>query len=237
MNTIVFKWRDEFIRVNPMDIVYFRADGNYSTMTLASRKEQLLTMNLSKVMVTLETQLGIQSGLFERVGRDLIIRKACIFSIQTLKKQLVLTIPGSDTYFELQVSKEALRKLKKNQDKQYSNKTKFQLRELQTRKNYPLMTGNNTFGRQSKISECVYQVDNGDNQMSRHHFNVSVCFEADDDSYKLYITDMNSSNGTFINNKQVTANQPQQLYLGDIIRAGKTEFVTEYLDIEKTEII
>lgn len=237
MNTIVFKWRDEFIRVNPMDIVYFRADGNYSTMTLASRKVQLLTMNLSKVMVTLETQLTVQSELFERVGRDLIIRKECVFSIQILKKQLILTVPGSDIYFELNASKEALKKLKENQIKKYSNINNLQIRELQTRKAYPLIVGNNLFGRQSKSSVCKNQIDNGDNLMSRKHFNLIVYFDTVKSVYELFITDTNSANGIFLNNKQVTANQSQQLYLGDIIRAGKTEFVTEYLDVEKTEII
>jgi len=237
MSTIVFKWRDELIRINPVDIIYFRADGNYSIMVLASRKEQLLTMNLSKVMISLETQLGVQSDLFERVGRELIIRKVCIFCIQILKKQLVLTVPGSDTYFELQASKEALRKLKENQEKKYSGSYKLQLRELQTRKIYPLITGNNFFGRHSKLSECKNQIDNGDTQMSRQHFNLIVCFEPVGSVYELYVADTNSSNGTFLNNKPVAVNQPQQLYVGDIIRAGKTEFVPEILDIEKTEII
>jgi len=58
MDNLIFKWRDELIQVNPDDIVYFQADGNYSVMMLASRKEQLLSMNLSKVQLTLEEQLG-----------------------------------------------------------------------------------------------------------------------------------------------------------------------------------
>ena len=79
MNLLVFKWRDELIQVNTDDIVYFKADGNYSKMMLAFRKEQLLSMNLSKVQFILEEQLGFQSILFERIVRDLIIRKACLF--------------------------------------------------------------------------------------------------------------------------------------------------------------
>ncbi|MDP4107418.1 MAG: LytTR family DNA-binding domain-containing protein [Bacillota bacterium] len=102
--------------MNSDDIVYFQADGNYSIMLLASRKEQLLTMNLSKVQLTLEEQLGSQSALFERVGREFIIRKAFIFSIQTLKQKLILAVPNSEKFFELQVSKEALKKLKVGQE-------------------------------------------------------------------------------------------------------------------------
>jgi len=51
MNNLIFKWRDELIQVNIDDIVYFQADGNYSIMMLTSRKEQLLTINLSKVQL------------------------------------------------------------------------------------------------------------------------------------------------------------------------------------------
>ncbi|MDP4239438.1 MAG: LytTR family DNA-binding domain-containing protein [Bacteroidota bacterium] len=116
MDCLIFKWRDELIQVNSDDIVYFQADGNYSIMLLASRKEQLLTMNLSKVQLTLEEQLGSQSALFERVGREFIIRKAFIFSIQTLKQKLILAVPNSEKFFELQVSKEALKKLKVGQE-------------------------------------------------------------------------------------------------------------------------
>src|ERR1035437_3672138 len=116
MDILIFKWRDELIQVNPDELVYFQADGNYSIMMLASRKEQLLTMNLMKVQLTLEEQLGSQSALFERVGRDLIIRKAFIFSIQTLRKKLILAVPNSEKFFELQVSKEALKKLKENHE-------------------------------------------------------------------------------------------------------------------------
>ena len=100
MNNLIFKSRDELIQVNPDDIVYFQADGNYSIMVLTSRKEQLLTMNLSKVQLMLDEQLGTQSALFERIGRDLIIRKAYLFSIQVLRKKLILAVPNSEKYFD-----------------------------------------------------------------------------------------------------------------------------------------
>ena len=88
MNNLLFKTHDEIIQINPEDIVYFQADGNYSLMVLTSRKVQLLTINLSRVHLTLDKQLGSQSELFERVGRDLIIRKTFIYLIQTLRKKI-----------------------------------------------------------------------------------------------------------------------------------------------------
>jgi len=93
MKTLIFNWRDELIRIKPEEIVYFEADGNYSKMMLVSKKQQFLSMNLSKVMAKLQEHLGQNSEIFERVGRDLIIRKAYLYSIHILQKQLVLTVP------------------------------------------------------------------------------------------------------------------------------------------------
>lgn len=236
MSTIVFKWRDEYIRVNPEDIVYFRADGNYSIMTLTSRKERLLSMNLSGVFEILESQLGVHVDMFERVGRSLIIRKKCIFGIHVLKKQLILAVSGSNLYFELQVSKEALKKLKENQEDRFKVDCNLQLRELQTRKSYPLFSGNNLFGRQSKQSNCKNQIDNGDNQISRSHFCIIVHFETEIEDYSLSVMDLNSANGTFVNNQSISAKQPLQIHIGDIIRAGRTDFILGINDTDKTEI-
>ena len=238
MDTLIFKWRDELIQVNPDDIVYFKADGNYSVMMLASRKEQLLSMNLSKVQLTLEEQLGSQSDLFERIGRDLIIRKAYLYSIQVLRKKLILAVPNSEKYFELQVSKEALKKLKVGQEtKPIVHSIQAQLRDLQTRKIYPLKTGMNRFGRKSNPTECEHPIDNGDNKISRLHFNIVVYEQVPDGKYEFYVADLNSSNGTFHNEERISSDNPKPISIGAKIRAGKTEFVLEYADMDKTEII
>lgn len=236
MNTLIFKWRDDFIQVNPEDIVYFQADGNYSVMMLASRKEQLLTLNLSKVQLILEEQLGSQTSIFERVGRDLIIRKAFIYSIQTLRKKLILSIPNSEKYFELEVSKEALKKLKETQQEKPKRINEVQLRDLQTRKIYPLHIGNNRFGRKSNSMECEQPVDNGDSKISRLHFNIIVYQRLPETIYEFYVQDMNSSNGTFHNEERISTKVPKPINIGVKIKAGKTEFVLEYADLNKTEI-
>jgi len=238
MDILIFKWRDELIQVNPDDIVYFQADGNYSVMMLASRKEQLLSMNLSKVQLILDEQLGVKSSLFERVGREFIIRKAFIYSIQTLRKKLILAVPNSEKYFELQDSKEALKRLKENQEiKPTTISSKFQLRDLQTRKIYPLQIGYNRFGRKSNPTECDHIIDNGDNKISRLHFNIDVCLQVPGGKYEFYVTDLNSSNGTFHNEERISSDNPKPISIGAKIRAGKTEFVLEYTDMDKTEII
>jgi len=238
MDNLIFKWRDELIQVNPEDIVYFQADGNYSVMFLASRKEQLLTMNLSKVQLILEEQLGIQSKLFERVGRDLIIRKAFIYSIQTLRKKLILSIPNSDKFFELEVSKDALKKLKESQEEKPNNKlNQIQLRDLQTRKIYPLHLGHNRFGRKSNSTECEHPIDNGDSKISRLHFDIIVFQPLPEAISEFYVQDLNSANSTFHNENRVSSENPEAINIGAKIKAGNTEFILEFADLDKTEIM
>lgn len=233
MKTLIFNWRDELIRIKPEEIVYFEADGNYSKMMLASKKEQLLSMNLSKVMVKLQEHLGQKSEMFERVGRDLIIRKACLYSIHILHKQLVLTVPGTDIFFDLKVSKEALKTLKEKQEiKQFICVKNVQLRELQTRKVYPLIIGDNRFGRKSVTTECDQMIDNGDSQMSRLHFNIQIQRQNSD----CIIVDLGSANGTYLNGIRLNPNEPKPIGAGARIKAGKTEFIIELVDSDKTEI-
>jgi hypothetical protein len=237
MEILIFNRRDELIKVNLNDIVYFQADGNYSNMVMASQKEQLLTINLSKIQVTLVEQLGHQSALFERVGRDLIIRRAYLFSIQTLRQKLILLIPNSGKLFELHVSKEALKKLKENQEVEpYENVGEAQLRDLLTRKIYPLKFGLNRFGRKSNTSESEFQIDNGDNQISRQHFTIEVSLEEKTSTYKYFLVDSGSANGTFLNNERIVKDTSTLLHFGCTIKAGKTEFILEQTDLDRTEI-
>jgi len=237
MKNLIFKYRDELIQVNPDDIVYFQADGNYSIMVLTSRKEQLLTMNLSKVQLMLDEQLGTQPALFERIGRDLIIKKAYLFSIQVLRKKLILAVPNSEKYFELQVSKEALKKLKENQEIKSSKIfIELQLRDLQTRKIYPLMLGQNRLGRKSNTVTCELAIDNGDSKISRQHFNIDVSRDVQTGIYAYNLTDLNSANGTYLNEQLISNQTATVLNIGAKIRAGKTDFVLEKVDLDKTEM-
>ena len=238
MSNLIFNWRDELIQVNHEDIVYFKADGNYTIMTLTSRQEQLLTINLSKVQLVLDQQLGIKSALFERISKDLIIRKSFVFSIQTLKKRLVLVIPNSEKVFELHVSKEALKTLKENHEpKLIPILNGIQLRDLQTRKIYPFVMGQNRFGRKSNSSECEHQIDNGDNKISRQHFTIEVQLNDDASTYGCYLIDTKSANGTYLNDERIDVESRLRLNFGSKIRVGKTEFVFEFTDTDCTELL
>lgn len=238
MNNLIFKSRDELIQVNPDEIVYFKADGNYSKMILSSGKEKLLTMNLTKVQMILDEQLGNQSALFERVGRDVIIRKAYLFTIQVLRKRLILTVPNCEKYFELSVSKEALKKLKEDHENMHIFfSPRAQLRDLQTRNIYPLKTGLNRFGRKSNSTACDNQIDNGDNQISRLHFEIDVRQIDSTINYEYSLTDSQSANGTYLNNERIETGVTVLLSFGDKIRVGKTKLMLENIDIDRTEII
>ena len=238
MSNLIFNWRDELIQVNHEDIVYFKADGNYTIMTLTSRQEQLLTINLSKVQLVLGEQLGIKSTLFERISKDLIIRKAFVFSIQTLKKRLVLVVPNNEKVFELHVSKEALKTLKENHEPRIIPVLNgIQLRDLQTRKIYPFVMGQNRFGRKSNSSECEHQIDNGDNKISRQHFTIEVQLNDDASTYGCYLIDTKSANGTYLNDERIDVESRLRLNFGSKIRVGKTEFVFEFTDTDCTELL
>jgi DNA-binding LytR/AlgR family response regulator len=148
MHTLVFNGRDEMIKITANEIVFIVADGNYSRARLTTGKDQLLSINLSNVYALLENQLGSWSDQFVRVGRDLIIQNCCIYSIHTLKKRLILKVHETGKYYELEVSKEALKKLKTKQELDLQNRTtNIQLKDNKTQEVYPLQTGNNFFGR------------------------------------------------------------------------------------------
>jgi len=238
MNILIFIWRDELIRVNPENIVFFQADGNYSTMTLTNKKKQLITMNLSKVQQTLDEQLGALACQFERVGRDIIFRKQFFYSIHNLKRKLVLSIPNSGEYLEIGVSKEALKKLRNSFQENLNVTVKeIHLRDVQTRTVYPLKSGNNIFGRKSNRIVSDFPIDNDDLSISRKHFNLIVIDNLKENMYDIFLQDMNSANGTLYNKKNVPATNPIQIYIGAVIRAGQTEFRLEYSGLDETTLI
>ena len=75
-------------------------------------------------------------------------------------------------------------------------------------------------------------IDNGDSQMSRLHFNIRIHRQNCD----CTIVDLGSANGTFLNGTVLSPNEPKSIKAGAIIKAGKTEFIIELVDSDKTEI-
>jgi DNA-binding LytR/AlgR family response regulator len=103
---------NELVRVKPERIVYVESDGNYSTLVLHDKTEQVFTMNLAHFQQMIEEQLGKEAMTFIRIGKQLIINRAYIFKINPNKQQLIMSDMDKNIAFDLQASKEALKQLK-----------------------------------------------------------------------------------------------------------------------------
>ena len=103
---------NELVRVKPERIVYVESDGNYSTMVLHDRTEQLFTMNLAHCQQLIERQLGKEAETFIRLGKQLIVNRAYIYKINVSRQQLIMADMALNEAFTLQASKEALKQLK-----------------------------------------------------------------------------------------------------------------------------
>ena len=102
----------ELVRVKPERIVYVESDGNYSTLVLHDKTEQVFTMNLAHFQQMIEEQLGKEAMTFIRIGKQLIVNRAYIFKINPNKQQLIMSDMDVNIAFDLQASKEALKQLK-----------------------------------------------------------------------------------------------------------------------------
>ena len=109
---IIISNTNELVRVKPERIVYVKSDGNYSTMVLHDKTEQVFTMNLAQCQQLMEEQLGKEAMTFIRLGKQLIVNRAYIFKINPNKQQLIMSNTEVNNAFTLQASKEALKQLK-----------------------------------------------------------------------------------------------------------------------------
>ncbi len=103
---------NELVRVKPERVVYVESDGNYSTMVLHDKTENVFTMNLAHCQELIEKQLGKDAETFIRIGKQLIINRDYIFKINPTKQQLIMSDMALNHAFTLQASKEALKQLK-----------------------------------------------------------------------------------------------------------------------------
>ncbi|MHC4187966.1 MAG: FHA domain-containing protein [Planctomycetota bacterium] len=93
---------------------------------------------------------------------------------------------------------------------------------------YLLGKGTKIFGRSEVliiqiVEECI----------SRRHLRISF----DKDSQKYYATDMKSTNGVFINNKQIEPNIETALKNGDYIMFGQTYFEFTEKDLPNAKAV
>lgn len=86
-----FHDRTGFNLVDPRDIVFIKANGNYSELFLSDRKNELVTMNIGKI----EKMLGNDS--FIRVSRSNIINLNYLVRVD--KKKMVCELKNEEIYY------------------------------------------------------------------------------------------------------------------------------------------
>ena len=108
---IFFNSRDELQRIEVSKIVYFEADGNYTSIVMVNKLRASVCMNLGEMERTLSAQIGEESRHFMRIGKRFIINMQYVYSINVLKQQLILS--DYDHFaFQINISKDALKKMK-----------------------------------------------------------------------------------------------------------------------------
>lgn len=108
---IYFNSRDEFLRIDISKIVYFAADGNYTDIVLSNKIKDTVGLSMANLQTYLTDNLKEKARCFVRIGKSYIININYIHRINVLRQQLVLT-DYRHTVYQLDISKEALKKLK-----------------------------------------------------------------------------------------------------------------------------
>ncbi len=110
---------NELVRVATDEIVYVRADGNYSDLVLTSGKSHKMTFQLHYFDETFQL---LRHNMFVRVGRSLIVNKRYIYVINLTDHLLMFAgqqITGDIK--PLQVSRDSLKQLKEMLEKEKGN--------------------------------------------------------------------------------------------------------------------
>ena len=103
--------RDELYRIDTSKIVYFEAEGNYTNVVLSNKLRGSVCMNLAQMQQVLSDNLKEAASVFARVGKRYIVNLSYVYQISVLRQKLILSDGGVFTY-QLNISKEALKKLK-----------------------------------------------------------------------------------------------------------------------------
>lgn len=103
--------RDELYKIDITRIVFFEADGNYTSFTLCNGQKGSVCMNLAQMQKLIAENLSDSAATFARIGKRHIINMNYVFHISLLKQRLTLS-DGASFAYDLDISKEALKKLK-----------------------------------------------------------------------------------------------------------------------------
>ena len=111
-NYVILSNSNVLVRVIASDIIYISSEGSYSTMVLIDGRKHVFSFNLSSFEKQLETQLGLESQIFIRLGKSLIINSKYIYSINVPAQELILSSSSIPGEFILNASRDALKSLK-----------------------------------------------------------------------------------------------------------------------------
>jgi DNA-binding LytR/AlgR family response regulator len=93
--------------------VWFAADKNYTFLQLNNGQKLVFTFSLQKMEQYLSEKLGKDAKMFARIGKSYIINLNCVYRIDIVKQKLHLFDAVNQKEFTLDVSKEALKNLRK----------------------------------------------------------------------------------------------------------------------------
>lgn len=113
----------ELVRVATDEILYVRADGNYSDLVLISGRSRKMTFQIHFFDDIFQQ---LQNNVFVRVGRSLIVNKRYIYVINLTEQLLILYggnmpqpvefygLPSPGRQRDITISRDALKQLKES---------------------------------------------------------------------------------------------------------------------------
>ena len=118
---LVFKTRDELVRIKIERILYFEAERNYTKLVLTNGIQFVFAVNLGKIEEILEAQIQNYNSVLLRVGKSFIINKNHVLQISLPKNKLLFEAADGKAK-ELIVPKEPLKLLKDLLEKELTGK-------------------------------------------------------------------------------------------------------------------
>lgn len=95
----------------PIDqVLYFEADGNYTSVVTRDGRERVFTYQLGEIAKIIQRLLGKDGFRLVRVGRSLIVNLEYVHVIDIAEQALVIS-DCAGRYYELSASQEALKEL------------------------------------------------------------------------------------------------------------------------------
>lgn len=224
---LIWKNRDEDVRVPLSHIVYVESNGNYSKVVQKNKLSVSIGMSLSNTY----SLLLEKSNDFQRVGKRFIVNKKYVCKVSVLLQRLVLS--DGDTFdFKLQISKDALKKYRNdNESEDETEIFDFQnagaLLDMSSGEKYPLHVGQNVIGRKTETSTASVQIMTSDRHMSRLHSIIEVNRQ-EDGSLVHVISNAENKNPTTVNGNLVEDDELNILHNGDILQFGTVQMRFEY---------